>query len=301
MMYSKHFSVAVRVNGKILRETQGIVTLPFGAEYEILLKNLNSRRAMVKVAVDGTDATDCTRLILQPNASITLQRFIRNGNMSFGNRFKFIERSAGIEAHRGIGSDDGLVRCEFWAEKERPQEITETIVRRHYIDDYDYWPYPKPWYPRPWRRWNDGPTWGGGSVTLTGGDSGYVGNSQVSASCSVRSTGQATADNLGGNFKKCARDQMQGAQFMGAFNMASNDAGITVPGSESHQEFHHASGFQLESSSTVIILQLRGEVGGIAVETPVTVERKPECSSCGKSNKATNKFCSECGTALQLI
>jgi hypothetical protein len=58
MMYSNRFVCSVKVNGKILREQSGTVTLPFGCEYEILLKNLNSRRAMVSVSVDGKDATD---------------------------------------------------------------------------------------------------------------------------------------------------------------------------------------------------------------------------------------------------
>jgi hypothetical protein len=84
-------------------------------------------------------------------------------------------------------------------------------------------------------------------------------------------------------------------------NMAVNTAGITVPGSESSQHFYSASGFPLESNSHVIILQLRGEVGGVAVEVPVTVERKPECSTCGKTNRPTNKFCDQCGTALRII
>ena len=118
MMYTNRFVCSVKVNGKILREQSSLVTLPFGSEYTILLKNLNSRRAMVKVSVDGQDATEGTRLIIAPNATLELERFIKNGNFSRGNRFKFIERTAGIEAHRGIKADDGLIRCEFWSEKE---------------------------------------------------------------------------------------------------------------------------------------------------------------------------------------
>jgi len=91
-------------------------------------------------------------------------------------------------------------------------------------------------------------------------------------------------------------------QNMGEFNMASmNDAGITVPGSESNQQFYHSSGFPLESNSSVIVLQLRGEVGGVAVAAPVTVEQKPVCSTCGKTNRGANRFCDQCGTALHLI
>lgn len=301
MMFVNRFVCTVKVNGKILREQSNLVTLPFGAEYEILLKNLNSRRAMVKVSVDGQDATDGTRLILQPNASVTLERFIKNGNLSRGNRFKFIERSAGIESHRGIKEDDGLIRAEFWAEKE---VIERPIIREKYYDDW--YPVPRPYYtPSPWPRpWRRGPGWPyQGTMCSTGPKTSYstrnrtMGPGAASgpkldrmSSTPMCSSGGITGQSIGG--------------FQGAMNVncsSLNDAGITVPGSESNQQFHSASGFPLESNSHVIILQLRGEVGGVPVEVPVTVDRKPECVTCGKVNKATNRFCSECGTALVLI
>lgn len=283
-MYQNRFVVAVKVNEKILREQSNLVTLPFGAEYEIILKNLNSRRAMVKVSVDGQDATEGTRLIIQPNSSLTLERFIRNNNLSSGNKFKFIERTKGIEEHRGIKEDDGLIRAEFWAEKE---VADETIIRRKYVDEYypvprPYYPPYDPYWPRPWSGYST-VTWSSTSGDVTGGT--FQKSARMNVSCS---TGQA--------------QDSEPTNFIGAKNMARlNDAGITVPGSESNQQFHSATGFPLESNSTVIVLQLRGEVGGVAVEAPVTVDRKPECVTCGKVNKATNKFCSECGTALILI
>ena len=80
-----------------------------------------------------------------------------------------------------------------------------------------------------------------------------------------------------------------------------NEAGITVPGTESRQQFHNVSGFPLESNSHVIVLNLRGEVAGKPVAAPVTVDRKPVCVTCGKKNKAQDRFCHECGTALELI
>ena len=94
MMYRDSFIASVKVGGKILRETNGTVSLPFGSEYGILLKNLNSRRAMAKVTVDGQDATDGTKLILPANGSIDLERFIKNGNLKSGNKFRFIERTS---------------------------------------------------------------------------------------------------------------------------------------------------------------------------------------------------------------
>ena len=286
MVCSKHFVISLRVNGKILRDSDYIVTLPFGSEYQLFLKNLRSRRAMVNVSVDGQDATD-GRLVIGANSSVTLERFIRNGNLSRGNRFKFIERTANIEAHRGIKEDDGIIRCEFWGEKE---VIDQPIVRHHYYDEW--YPVQRPYYPpynpqNPWRPYwgeticqTETTTTGGiGSVTYTSGGTNHVNAQNV------------CAFNMASDFDRSMELKDSGL----------NDAGITVPGSESNQQFYRTAGFQLESNSTVIVLQLRGEVGGVQVAAPVTVEQKPTCLTCGKINRATNRFCDQCGTALQLF
>src|ERR1700677_1302362 len=118
MMFANQYVLAVKANGKILREQDRNVTLPFGTEFELVCKNLNSRRAMVSVSIDGKDVADGRRLIIAPNNSVTLSRYIRNGNLVSGNAFRFIERSAAVEAHRGVKEDDGIVRAEFFTEKE---------------------------------------------------------------------------------------------------------------------------------------------------------------------------------------
>lgn len=256
-MYSNRFVAAIKVAGKILRENQGVVALPFGCEYSILLKNLEARRALVSVSVDGQSATDGT-LVINPNSSIDLERFIRNSNLERGSRFKFIERTAAIEAHRGVTADDGLVRVEFQFEQ---QVAVEEIIRRHY---FDRWPgtTPKPWPHRP--PWEP--------QTM---------KSSVRSRAMRASTPPVTLD--------CS-----------AMNVSQSPEGITVAGSESSQRFVNVQGFPVETAKYVIVLQLRGQVGDVKIASPVTVEVKPQCVTCGRTNKATNKFCSECGTSLQV-
>src|SRR5689334_6539000 len=100
-MYSEKMVCAIKVGGKILREhsdnnTQ-TVFIPFGSEYSFYLKNLSSgRRACVWITIDGKDAID-GGLVLNPNQSVDLERFIEAGQMDKGLRFKFIERSEKIE------------------------------------------------------------------------------------------------------------------------------------------------------------------------------------------------------------
>ena len=193
-------------------------------EYSLLIKNLKSLRVQVKVSIDGTDATEGTSLIINPNSEIELERFIRAGNLEHGNRFKFIERSAAVEDHRGIRPDDGVVRIEYWTETPQP------VIR-------------------------------------------YASCCSTSAAPQNSSMSQSL----------------------------TGTAGITVPGSDSGQRFYAAQSFLTDPQSEVLILRLCGEVGGRVVERPVTVKTKAVCSTCGKSNEALARFCSVCGTALELI
>ena len=290
MMYSNRFVCSLKVGGKILREDQGVVALPFGSEYNILLKNLNSRRCMVKVSVDGQDATEGTKLIIGPNDSLELERFIKSGNLEKGNRFKFIERTKNIENHRGIKEDDGLIRVEFWAEKE---VIDQPIIRKQY---YDEWvPVPRPYYPSCWP-YNPGIWYYGNQSQLTGtlqGIATCASNSSVLQGAQFTQSGNL-AQAQSGNVQQVSMNMLR-------CSASLNDNGITVPGSESNQKFQSSFGFQTESNSHVIVLQLRGETRSGKVSKPVTVDLKIKCPTCGKKQKPFDKFCGECGTAINII
>jgi hypothetical protein len=316
MMYHQKLVACVKVDGKILRESGDSVSIPFGSEYSILLKNLNTVRVQVKVSIDGTEATEGTWLVIQPNSSVELERFIRNGNMNRGNRFKFIERTGKIEKHRGIGSDDGLIRIEYQTEKVQPI-VNVPIVRYNYFDVNV--PFYRPWW------WGTTYIYGGtqyvcqnapanlnlsqtfdmnqcdlndGLVTFTT-TSGTLGGAQTSSF-----VGSAMNVNSSPSASKS-----RGIHAMSAMRSAKltksaeplNDAGITVAGSESDQQFHWASAFPVHATSEVLVIKLRGAVGGQKVARPVTVKTKPVCVTCGKKNRPTVKFCAECGTALTLL
>jgi membrane protease subunit (stomatin/prohibitin family) len=83
---------------------------------------------------------------------------------------------------------------------------------------------------------------------------------------------------------------------------AMNDVGITVPGSKSTQSFTTTTMGVMEPEKHSIVLKLLGETpDNEPVRQAVTVKHKPKCTTCGKQNKATSKFCSECGTSLELF
>jgi hypothetical protein len=115
MAYRKNFVVAIKHRGRILRELDEAVKLPFGSEYSILLKNKDSRRAVAEVEIDGQDVVDGHSLIVEANTTIELTGFMKG--MVVRNRFRFIEKTEQISKYRGDRVDDGLVRVEFRFEK----------------------------------------------------------------------------------------------------------------------------------------------------------------------------------------
>mgnify|MGYP003344737320 CR=1 FL=1 len=116
MMYNQKLVASIKSKGKILREFKDTVYVKFGSEYSILLKNLNSVRVIANVYIDGENAVP-GGLVLNAGQTVDLERWIKNGNLTEGNRFKFIERTGDIEDHRGIKLEDGLVRIEYQFEQ----------------------------------------------------------------------------------------------------------------------------------------------------------------------------------------
>ena len=96
MMYNNKLAMAVKVNGKVLREFKEGDNfksyIPFGSEYSIYIKNMNSVRALVSISIDGEDVADGDQYVVNANSTLEIERFMRNGNLNEGNRFKFIER-----------------------------------------------------------------------------------------------------------------------------------------------------------------------------------------------------------------
>lgn len=135
-MYGNKLAIAIKHNGKVLREHKDTVYLPFGQEFTILIKNLNSVRASVRVTIDGQDVLNGTSLVVQPNSETELKRYLNGTSTTQGNAFKFIERTASIEECRGVKIDDGIVRIEYQFEERVDQpKLTQPITT--WPSDYD--------------------------------------------------------------------------------------------------------------------------------------------------------------------
>lgn len=276
MMFADKLVVAIKHNGRVLREQGDSVLVPFGSEYTVLIKNLNTVRAMVRVSIDGQDATKDVSLVVAPNSSMELERFLDAANMDRGHRFKFIERTKKIEdGPRGVGAEDGLIRAEFEFERQ-PAKVEYETIKRTYIDNTIWDSSPRIWPPQPPYR-NPYEVWCSTATTTT------------------EKTFRATADSALGGIA-----DLQNVSYSSTA-AASTDVGITVPGSISEQKFSTVSGFITDGQKHVMVLRLVGQVGEVKVEKPVTVKTKTECPTCGTKNKFGTKFCRECGRSLILV
>lgn len=128
MMYKNKFVAVIKCQGSILRErTGGVVNLPFGSTYSILLKNKHSRNALVSIEVDGKDVLNGHQLIVAPNSSDEIKGWMRN--MRQTSKFKFINKTKKIQRYRGDFIDDGLIRVTYQFEKE-PEPVDWVYLNR---------------------------------------------------------------------------------------------------------------------------------------------------------------------------
>lgn len=294
MMYESKLAAAIKVNGKVLREFKDTVYIPFGSEYAITLKNLHTTRAVVNVYIDGDNVVP-GGLVLNAGQSVDLERSIRNNNLTEGNRFKFIERTGAIEQHKGIGVEDGLVRVEYQFEQPRPVFNIGPIYGSNV-----------PYYP-PGVRSPTSSEYQGVVDKFTVTASGFNGErtiSQMNVGGVLRgidySRGEAVKAAAATAINQVAPGTTE--YHDGAATMDWNDVGITVPGSKSTQSFQATTVGVLEAEKHNLVFKLVGDLGhNKPVEKPVTVKHKPKCVTCGKQNKHTAKFCSGCGTALEIF
>lgn len=274
MMYNQKLVASLKAKGKILREFKDTVYCPFGAEYSILLKNLNTVRAVVNVYIDGEDMVP-GGLVLNAGQEVDLERSIKNGNLTEGNRFKFIERTSAIEQHRGIKLEDGLIRIEYQFE----MPVMSTFIKTDWQN--------KEWVPGHWR---DKPYNVNGmlrSVDYSAGE-----NTRISATSATN----ATLKSMNMSVSSSVHDGMA------TMDWCANETGITVPGSKSEQRFQTTTIGALDPVKHTIILKILGETeSNQPIREPITTKYKPKCITCGKQNKATAKFCTECGTALEIF
>lgn len=300
-MYKNDFAVAIKTDGKVLREEKDTVHLPFGSEYSILLKNLSSRKAIAKVMIDGEDVLNGKRLIVEVGKSLELERFLKE--LDEGNRFKFIERTEKISNHRGNKIEDGIIQVEFQFEQDYNQYFNQWST---YVIKSDTFPTHRT------------PIWDSGYHTTLYNSTLECNNTTptLATSCSnglINGDGKVKFDGIStSNMRSMCTTQglncdtvdgQHASEFMNltsSMTIPVNDTGITVKGSISNQKFIEGSVGYLDPTKHVINLQLKGlKKNGTELKEAITVKTKIECDICGTKNDSKNNYCCECGTYLK--
>ena len=290
-MFAKNLVMSIKVGGKVLREVNDIVHLPFGTEYSILLKNLDTRKVKVCLKIDGSDATG-GGIVIDAGKELELKRFLNNSNLEKGNAFKFIEKDAKVSAHRGDKAEDGLVTATF----EFEHQFLANVVH-HYPSVYRTYPF-----------FNSDDIYRG---TLSGNavtniSAGSVSNtmnwSEANANASL--TDQLARPRNSDSILRSASVKSSYSAEVSQNSVqtlaAANTAGITAPGSVVQQKFSTTT-FYGDGQKHAITLQLKGGTPEKPVTKPVTVKRTVNCTMCGTSVRQTAKFCHHCGASVELV
>lgn len=260
-MYHKNMAAAIRVGGKVCKERDGHVFIPYGSEYAIRLRNYHPRKAVVEITIDGKTISPGSRFIVPENGTLDIERFLE-GNNQEGHRFKFIQMTDRIREHRGETVDDGMVRIEYWFEQEPVKWVSSTAT----------WPTFNP------------PSW-----TYTDLHTDFtqtIGTADFNT-CTTR-----------GLSSKGMHVNSSCSVYCSASMPPEEDSGITVNGGISDQHFNVGTTGTLETVSHVIVLKLTGDIGNSVVVKPVIRQTKAHCAVCGTSNPYLNEYCGHCGNNL---
>jgi hypothetical protein len=281
MVFKEGMIVVVKCGNKILREVKEegnqVVYLPFNSDYSILLKNKDTRKAVVNISIDNSDVLGGSPIVVYPNSETEVKGFIEHGEVK--NAFRFIKKTKEVSDYRGDFLDDGIVHIEFKYEQVHEEKHIQTIYEQVYTYSYR-------WYPDIFWVYR-------GTRPITTWASNTSSSPVISdiVNCSYNSQGSSGEVPISGNINYTSTSYKT--------DLMESD-GITVPGQETHQTFHNVSVGKLEEQGKVINIVLKGTIEtGTEVVIPITTSDKFKCTSCGKEWPTSMKFCSNCGTALR--
>jgi len=258
-MYNQQFVLAVLKNNSPVREIDGKITLPFGSEYKIRLKNKNNVRAKARVWIDGRQVSGLGDFILHAGETLDLERFL-DESMSEGNRFKFVSLSDS-RVNDPTDTENGIIKVEFYLEQINPINLNWNIPI------YPVYPSKGPTYPTYPIVDNTGAGGGYRATTTTT----FTSNSTLSSTESVAQSN---------------------------YIASPGQAGATVEGSNSNQRFVEGADFETSTFPTTLTLKIQGPRKRRTPDHGLNPRFLPVyCTGCGISRvRRSDKFCGACGT-----
>lgn len=271
MAHKKDLVVAIKSKGKILREKGERVYLPFNKRYSILLKNLNTKKVLTHIQIDGEEVVE-GGLIINPNSYINLKRFVKYEEMNYGKSFKFIQKNSSNIEKLGDKLEDGILRIEYQFESDKP-EVKKGVTEYYHKRYYD--PYFVPYRSYPW--WNP-PYYSDYRIPVYG---------DKTTICR-RSFSNSISD--------CSNN-IKPQNLYRSTELFNEDEGKTIKGKTVNQNFIYGDIGSLEKNSYVITLKMCGYFENKLVEEELSTQQKIRCS-CGKKSKSTYIYCPNCGDPI---
>ena len=274
MMHCKDtgFIIAILSNGKVLREVNGKVFIPFDSEYSIKIKNPTLNRVGVSIDIDGTSITS-QKIIIDKLSDITLNRMCIDGDLNSGSALKFVSVK-----HKDVqdpsSHENGQIKVSFFKEVVRfgNSVITTNHIHHHHHIDYPFW-------------YNSNTTYGNGAGDVVGINNIVEDCHNLNFTSSTGPSASYSTNNL--RTKSCNQGTLRRVQ-------ASVDTlGATVPGNQTTQQFTTVD-IELESTPcSVMVLTLRGRKN-----EPLYTHDVLYCTKCGNKVKKNDNFCRRCGTKI---
>jgi hypothetical protein len=268
MAYKNQHVLAVIQHGKIVPEKDGGVTLPYGSEYQIRLKNKSRQKSIADVYLDGAIAVK--GIIIDEDGTVDLERYIRPGldSLTGGPRFKLARLD-----HPGVAdagdSQNGLLEVRFYKELETPRIEKEYISYPCYPPAYSTWPIP-------YTRWPSHP-WISSTTTNMSYDS--LGSSNEACQYDLSMEKDRTLHTKGIKPQSIIRSKTM------------DGPAATVQGSHSGQRVQNVS-IQVDTTKfETLSLKLFGVT---------RITRLEKCPKCNHKRKNNERFCPSCGEILVL-
>lgn len=258
MVYSNKFVMSVILNGEPQHElANGVVKLPFGAEYTLRFRNKNNKRAMVTFTIDGENVSG-NGYIIDANSYVDIKR---HWDKDVAFKFVSLNSSEAVDFGKNGPNEDkvkGLVEAKFYLEKERQWVPAPQVVEHHHHHHHHPRPRPEPYpwyYPKPiWMNTTR-------SLCKTG-----PGGQSASSSCEMTNSVTRGASGMAklASFQNEAAPSSMEASFsadagntpLSLGNMALKD-GCTVEGDVTGQKFHTVS-FEAETDYVSVKIFLQG-------------------------------------------
>ena len=254
--------MCILLKGRPQKELRnGVVKLPFGAEYVLRLRNKNTRRALVKIFIDG-DNVSGGGYIIDANDSVDIKR-----HHDKDRAFKFVPLDSGeaVEFGKDGPNDDkqkGTIEARFYFEKEIPDYIINQPKIEHHHHHYSK---PSPF----WHVCR--PLSGGYNTTL-----GTTGDGNVYNCANLRS--KSAPEKYSGaemeHFEGIRLSDCSTGHESVSFNTPLKD-GCTVEGNSTGQNFRTVY-FDAEDTYTAITLFLQGHgeyESEYEEDVPVTINK----------------------------